>query len=341
MARSSAAAPSRQSVDPARRSLKGLEGLIPYSQHDRLSGLLSDTDLATLRHLVTTGIGVNTLRALTSDLAYLERWSLAATGEALPWPAGRDLILKFIAHHLWDPVRRESDPNHGMPEDVQAALRREGALRTNARMPQHGQAPSGPLAHLAPVARRRGGIRRRPGALSTAPRQSRLGPPTLPQSERALTGDVIEALLRTCWMNRPIDLRDRAILLLAFGSGGRRRSEVAGFRVEDVRFEADLSVGPDSPPLPAASLRLGRTKTTDAGEGAIAWLVGKPVEALKTWMTVARIEKGPLFRPIDQWGHVGSGALSPQAINLIVKKRVALAGSSRISSPRTDCAQAT
>ncbi len=127
-------------------------------------------------------------------------------------------------------------------------------------------------------------------------------------------------------MNRPIDLRDRAILLLAFGSGGRRRSEVAGFRVEDVRFEADLSVGPDSPPLPAASLRLGRTKTTDAGEGAIAWLVGKPVEALKTWMTVARIEKGPLFRPIDQWGHVGSGALSPQAINLIVKKRVALAG---------------
>ncbi len=135
MARSSAAAPSRQSVDPARRSLKGLEGLIPYSQHDRLSGLLSDTDLATLRHLVTTGIGVNTLRALTSDLAYLERWSLAATGEALPWPAGRDLILKFIAHHLWDPVRRESDPNHGMPEDVQAALRREGALRTNARMP--------------------------------------------------------------------------------------------------------------------------------------------------------------------------------------------------------------
>src|SRR5260370_20869108 len=27
----------------------------------------------------------------------------------------RSLALKFVAHHLWDPAKREADPQHGMP----------------------------------------------------------------------------------------------------------------------------------------------------------------------------------------------------------------------------------
>src|SRR3546814_17313691 len=75
-------------------------------------------------------MGDNTLRALTSDLAYLQAWSLAATENALPWPAPEALLLKFVAHHLWDLERTKSDPNHGMPEDVAANLREQGFLRT-------------------------------------------------------------------------------------------------------------------------------------------------------------------------------------------------------------------
>ncbi len=67
---------------------EALDGLLPLARQEQLSGLLSPTDLETLRHLVTAGMGQNTLRALASDLAYLERWCLAATGAALPWPAG-------------------------------------------------------------------------------------------------------------------------------------------------------------------------------------------------------------------------------------------------------------
>jgi hypothetical protein len=55
-------------------------------------------------------MGENTLRALTSDLAYLQAWSLAATGSPLPWPAPEALLLKFVAHHLWDPQKREIEP---------------------------------------------------------------------------------------------------------------------------------------------------------------------------------------------------------------------------------------
>jgi hypothetical protein len=45
-------------------------------------------------------MGANTLRALTSDLAYLQAWSLASAGRALPWPPPEALLLKFVAHHL-------------------------------------------------------------------------------------------------------------------------------------------------------------------------------------------------------------------------------------------------
>ena len=35
----------------------------------------------------------------------------AAVGAALPWPAPESLVLKFVAHHLWDPAERATDPD--------------------------------------------------------------------------------------------------------------------------------------------------------------------------------------------------------------------------------------
>ena len=113
-------------VDPeARRALAldALAAILPAGRRDRLATVLSDEDVATLRHLAKLGIGDNTLRALTSDLAYLEAWCRAAVGASLPWPALESLVLKFVAHHLWDPTERAADPDHGMPEEVTSRLR--------------------------------------------------------------------------------------------------------------------------------------------------------------------------------------------------------------------------
>jgi integrase len=55
-------------------------------------------------------------------------------------------------------------------------------------------------------------------------------------------------------------------------------------------------------------------------------LIGRPVTALKRWLAEARIEAGPVFRRIDQWGNVDRHALTPQSINLILKARVKQAG---------------
>jgi hypothetical protein len=41
--------------------------------------------------------------------------------------------------------------------------------------------------------------------------------------------------MATCATDRLVDTRDLAILLLAFASGGRRRSEVARLSVEQLR----------------------------------------------------------------------------------------------------------
>jgi hypothetical protein len=109
--------------------LDALAGVLPLERRDQLAALLTDQDVATLRHLVEHGMGENTLRALASDLAYLEAWSLAVTGSPLPWPAPEGLVMRFIAHHLWDPAQREKDPEHGMPAEVATALQAQDLLR--------------------------------------------------------------------------------------------------------------------------------------------------------------------------------------------------------------------
>jgi hypothetical protein len=113
------------------RDLDALAGLLPFDARERLAALLTDEDAATLKHLARSGMGANTLRALASDLGYLEAWCLAATGHPLPWPATEALALKFVAHHLWDPAERESDPRHGMPSAVEDDLRARGLLRVS------------------------------------------------------------------------------------------------------------------------------------------------------------------------------------------------------------------
>ena len=77
------------------------------------------------------GTGPNTLRAIASDLNYLETWSYAALGHALPWPATEALALKFVAHHLYDEDEHERDASHGMPKDVRALLLQDGCLKTD------------------------------------------------------------------------------------------------------------------------------------------------------------------------------------------------------------------
>jgi integrase len=310
--------------------LDALDAILPFDRRDQLAGLLSDDDVATLKHLAKQGMGDNTLRALASDLAYLGAWCSAATGTSLPWPAPESLLLKFVAHHLWDPVERETNPEHGMPEDVAIALRVKGLLRSTG--PHAPATVRRRLTSWSILTRWRGLT----GAFSAPSLKSALrlavkasDRPRQRKSKKAVTGDILTKLLTTCAGDRLVDLRDRALLLMAFASGGRRRSEVANLRFEDLVDEdpvREIANDPASPLLPCLTIRLGRTKTTTADDNEHVVLIGRPVTALKHWIAESRMDRGPLFRRIDQWGNLDRRALTPQSINLILKSRISQAG---------------
>ncbi|SIQ87358.1 Site-specific recombinase XerD [Rhizobium sp. RU33A] len=313
-------------VDRRIQNLDTIAAVLPMERRDELAELLTDQDVETLRHLVNQGMGENTLRALTSDLAYLQAWSLAATGRSLPWPAPEALLLKFVAHHLWDAEKRLMDLDHGMPADVEQKLRIQGLLRSPG--PHAPDTVRRRLATWSTLTKWRGldGFFSSPALQSAIRLAVRATPrPRKRKSAKAVTGDILSRLLATCMTGNLSDIRDRAILMVTFASGGRRRSEIASLRVEQLQPEE--AIQPDgSPPLLSLSIHLGRTKTSGADNDEVVYLSGRPVDALNTWLAASNIDKGSIFRAIDRWGNVSRRPLDPKAINDIVKQRAKLAG---------------
>ncbi|MDQ0457740.1 site-specific integrase [Rhizobium paknamense] len=315
-----------RALDRRVQHLDTIAAVLPMERRDELAELLTDQDVETLRHLVNEGMGANTLRALTSDLAYLQAWSLASTGLSLPWPASEALLLKFVAHHLWDPEKRLLDPAHGMPSDVEEKLRIQGFLRTVG--PHASDTVRRRLATWSTLTKWRGlqGAFASPALKSAIRLSVRATPrPRKRKSAKAVTGDILSKLIATCRTDSLRDVRDKAILMVAFASGGRRRSEVAGLRKEQLTPEDPIPFEGSSP-LPSLSIHLGRTKTSGADSDEVVYLTGRPVDALNAWLKAGRIDKGSVFRAIDRWGNLSRRPLDPKAVTDIVKQRAAMAG---------------
>jgi integrase len=311
-------------------AIDALAGFLPMAARDRLADALDAAEIDTLAHLAKTGTGPNSLRALAGDLAYLEAWSRAATGTPLAWPASETSVLRFIAHHLWDEEERAKNPDHGMPEAVAGALRAERRLRSSG--PHAPATVRRRLALWATLHRWRGveGPFSGPSIRNALRLSIRAADrPRARKSAAAITRDILDQLLATGGRGRAIDLRDRALLLLAFGSGGRRRSEIVRLRVDDLEEREPVLADPSTPGgpiLPVLAVRLRRTKTSSADTGESALIVGRPVDALRAWLEFSKIDSGPIFRRIDKWGTIGASALDPQSVNAMIKTRCAAAG---------------
>lgn len=133
----------------------------------------------------------------------------------------------------------------------------------------------------------------------------------------ALTKEPLEALLATC-DDSLRGVRDRALLLFAWSSGGRRRSEVTDATMENVRKVGDR----------AYVFTLLRTKTNQSGserDDTGKPVVGRAADALEAWLSRSGITAGPIFRRIRRGDRVAE-PLSPAAVRDIVKARAAEAG---------------
>ena len=139
-----------------------------------------------------------------------------------------------------------------------------------------------------------------------------------PHKQAALTKEPLQAILDTC-DDSPRGKRDRALLLFAWSSGGRRRSEVAGATMENLR----------KIPGRGYLYTLGRSKTNQ--EGRLDPTSDKPIkgvaaQALDAWLEASGIVEGPIFRRLLRGGVVTQEALEPRAVRLIVKERCLKAG---------------
>jgi len=149
---------------------------------------------------------------------------------------------------------------------------------------------------------------------------------TAPKKQKRGLGAVGEALLlQVCdLMGDDLrGLRDRAMVLVGWQGGGRRRSEIAAARVEDFQ---DIDGG--------IRWRIPRSKADQTGKGLTVVLTPAEderycaVTALRRWLAASKIERGPVFRGID----VRTGellidkALAPEGVARRVQHYVELLG---------------
>lgn len=205
---------------------------------------------------IAAGTAANTVRSYRSALAYWSAWLQLRYGQALgdvALPA--TVALQFILDHLACP--REDDTwAHLLPPAIDAALvsagikAKPGALAYNT------------VSHRLAVLSKWHQLNGWSSPTEAAPVKTLLREARKAQSRQGLqvrkkTAAVLEplqALLATC-TDGVRGIRDRALLLLAWSGGGRRRSEVIGLTVNDVRqLDADTWV-----------YALGVTKTDTGG----------------------------------------------------------------------------
>jgi len=148
---------------------------------------------------------------------------------------------------------------------------------------------------------------------------------TPPRQKEAVLPEHLIAMLETLPRGTLRGLRDRAMLLIGF-AGGLRRSEIVGLDVgrnqtKDSRGWVEI-------------LEKGIVVTVRGKRGWREVEIGRgssdatcPVVALQTWLNLARIAHGPLFRRVTGQGKdVGPDRLLDQEVARLVKKAALAAG---------------
>lgn len=113
--------------------------------------------------------------------------------------------------------------------------------------------------------------------------------------------------------------RDRCLLLLGFWRGFRG-DELRRMRVENI----------DLRPGAGMSCELSQTKTERQLRGASFSMPALsrlcPVAAYEAWIGAADLTEGPVFRCIDQWGHLGTDGLHANSLIPLLRRLFHAAG---------------
>lgn len=277
---------------------------------------LSEVTQRAVDELLREGESQNTLISYRSALRYWAAWYGIRYGQQIDLPVPTPCVLQFIVDH----AERTTDKGlvFELPAEMDRALV-EAGFKGKAGAMAHNT-----LTHRIAVLSKAHQLRglKNPchdpkvRELLSRTRKAYAKRGVLPQKKEALTLDPLQAILATC-DDSLRGQRDRALLLFAWASGGRRRSEVAG---ADMRFLIRVPEG--------FVYTLTHSKTNQTGADLPENgkpLLGAAAEALKDWLSASGVTQGQIFRRVRKGGHLGE-ALSPAAVRDIVKHRCALAG---------------
>lgn len=271
-------------------------------------------DQQALTELYRRGTPANTIRAWERDLIYIAAWKHAAFDAPLRWPEDEGVALRFILDHAADLSEAASSARDTARILIAQGLRRSLACPAPAtvdrrvaswrafhRMKNLPSPFDSPLVAQARSRARRAAAR-----------------PPAPKSDHPITRKVLEDMLASCDLSRR-GRRDKAALMLGWASGGRRRSEIVSLNREDLDLREWAGKG-------LIRLRLLTTKTTGIEAAPRLPLKGRAAQAVLDWLAAARIEQGPLFRPVSQADRVLDRRLTPEGMASIVRHRLRMAG---------------
>lgn len=276
---------------------------------------LDAASLAAVDEFLAAGTPVNTVKSYASAWRYWSAWLTARYALPLGERAVSVAIAsQFVLDHAARPTKT-GGWQHELPETIDAALVAAGA-----------KAAPGPLA-LSTVRHRLAVLAawhrlhgwpsptddHRVKTLLAKARRAQSAKGVAPRKKTAAIAEPLQAMLATC-TDGLRGVRDRALLLLTWAGGGRRRSEVIGLQVGDLRrVDADTWV-----------YALGATKT-HAGPRREKPIKGEAAHAVQAWLTAAQLATGPLFRGLRRGGRVGAQALTGDHVARIVQRRARLA----------------
>lgn len=259
-----------------------------------------------VKQIFEEGTADNTIKAYTKDVSYFFAWATLVLGrEVSEPPVSKELLVKFIIDHLTglDPhvdeslVARKLKASLGT-HSVTTVARRVTALSAMHRL--KGTEPN-PCTDKQVT------------ALLSKARKRAVKKGNKPNKKKAATLDKLDVMLETC-DDSLAGIRDRALLLFAFSSGGRRASEVSGAVVENLTQVGDNFV-----------YLISKSKTDQEGKGHVVPIKGRAADALRKWLEAADINDGNIFRGITRHGYLTEG-FKRVAISRMIKGRAEDAG---------------
>lgn len=262
--------------------------------------------LERIEQIKSAGIADNTIRSYESDLKYFWGWVKITRGADIKYPVSSGLVEAFILDHI-EGLDHRTDRlmvEHGFKAKfgrlhaVITVQRRLKALGWIHRINNYeNPATSHKIADILRAAKR---IESKSGRV--------------PKKSRPITQYMLEKMITQIDKTTKTGIRNIAILIFAFYSGGRRQSEIAGAKFE---FLTKIRGG--------YTYLLHRSKTDQSGKGRKKLLRSRPARYLTAWIKTGNITDGYLFRHITG-NRITEKPINPQAVNYIVKKTIEAIG---------------